>query len=120
MSKKKGKNAIPKRIGGVKVPKALRKSGGRALAMADTPVMKKIIASGLVAAAAAIASAEGGGKASQKAREGLKALTGGAGSDDLAKALGTAFNTAMEHWFGGRIEWHKSDAKALPDAKTQH
>ena len=55
--KKKGK--LPKEIGGVKVPKKLRKIGNKAVKLAKEPVVSEVVAGALLAAAAALR--EGGG-----------------------------------------------------------
>lgn len=53
------KSKLPKRIAGVKIPKRLRKSGGRVQALMETPVVGHIVAdllaAGLIAAADALA-----------------------------------------------------------------
>ena len=48
---------IPKKIGGLKVPKDLRKSGGKLLRAASSPVGRELIALGLGLAASAAAAA---------------------------------------------------------------
>ncbi|HEY0148389.1 MAG TPA: hypothetical protein VGB70_05235 [Allosphingosinicella sp.] len=52
--KKGGKARIPKEIGGVKVPKKLRKLGGKAVKAASDPVVSEVVAGALLAAAAAL------------------------------------------------------------------
>ena len=54
MSKKTGK--IPKKVAGMKIPKALRKSGAKLLEQANTPKGREVIASGLAMVAAVAAS----------------------------------------------------------------
>ncbi|HEX8467056.1 MAG TPA: hypothetical protein VF620_04550 [Allosphingosinicella sp.] len=53
---KKGKDKvkIPKRIGGVKVSKAVRQAGKSALKLAETPAVSETVAAALLAAAAAL------------------------------------------------------------------
>jgi urease accessory protein UreF len=51
---KKDKAKIPKRIGGVKVPKAVRQAGKIALKLAETPAVSETVAAALLAAAAAL------------------------------------------------------------------
>jgi hypothetical protein len=51
---KKDKAKIPKRIGGVKVPKAVREAGKTALKLAETPAVSETVAAALLAAAAAL------------------------------------------------------------------
>ena len=51
----KKKNKIPKKVGGVKIPKEVRKAGDKALKLAaEHPVISDIVAAGLLAAAAAL------------------------------------------------------------------
>lgn len=97
---KKSKHTLPKRIAGVKVPKKLRKAGGSALA--STPIVGEIIATSLIAAAAALSKTEAGGKVARKAKEGLQSLKqeGGGGAHDLAGVIGAAITSAVEHWAG--------------------
>jgi hypothetical protein len=55
MAKKKAK--LPKRIGGVKLTKELRKAGGKLLETANSPLGRELIAAGLSMAAAAATTA---------------------------------------------------------------
>ncbi len=79
---KKGKDKvkvkIPKRITGVKVPKAVRQAGNAALKFAEQPAVSETVAAALLAAAAALrdppasrrgtgAAADAAGKAGQEA-----------------------------------------------------
>lgn len=59
MAKKDGKKAkrIPKRIGGLKIPKELRHAGEALLDKANSPAGREIIAAGLTMAAAAASAA---------------------------------------------------------------
>ena len=59
MSKKDGKKGkrIPKRIGGLKIPKELRHAGEALLDKANSPAGREIIATGLTMAAAAASAA---------------------------------------------------------------
>lgn len=55
MAKKSKKPKIPKKIGGVKIPKQARKAGNKALKLAvEHPVISDVVAAGLLAAAAAL------------------------------------------------------------------
>ncbi len=56
MSKTK-KVKLPKRIGGVKIPKELRQAGGAILDKANSPAGREMIAAGLTMAAAAATAA---------------------------------------------------------------
>lgn len=107
---KKNKHILPKRIAGVKLPKQLRKSGNSLLAMAHDPKTGEFIASALAVAAAAFAKSEAGGKATH----GMEVLKDKRpdSTQELVQKLGTALNSAMQHWFGGRLEWHSNEAPA--------
>jgi hypothetical protein len=50
--KKKGK--LPKEVGGIKVPKQLRKAGNKAMKLAKDPVVSEVVAAALLSAAAAL------------------------------------------------------------------
>ncbi len=52
--KKSGKAKLPKEVGGVKLPKKLRKAGKKALKLAQEPVVSEAVAAALLAAAAAL------------------------------------------------------------------
>lgn len=55
MAKKSKKTKMPKKVGGVKIPKEVRKAGDKALKLAaEHPVISDIVAAGLLAAAAAL------------------------------------------------------------------
>ena len=68
-SKKKAKSAggdeikvkikVPKEVGGVKVPKQLRKAGKQALKLAQQPAVSEVVAGALLAAAAALRAPPG-------------------------------------------------------------
>ena len=75
---KKDKVKIPKWVGGVKVPKAVRQAGKNALKLAGQPAVSETVAAALLAAAAALrdppatrraagAAAEAAGEAGQDA-----------------------------------------------------
>jgi hypothetical protein len=122
---KKSKHTLPKRIAGVKVPKKLRKAGGSALA--STPIVSEIIATSLIAAAAALAKTETGGRVARKAQQGLQSLKqdGASGAHDLAGVIGAAITSAVEHWAGGSADDRRKGKRDTPkpDAtgiSTQH
>ena len=52
--KKKAKLKIPKEIAGVKLPKEVRKKAKVAIALAENPMVRDLVAAGLTAAAAAL------------------------------------------------------------------
>jgi hypothetical protein len=114
---KSGKHALPKRIAGVKIPKALRKAGGKALA--NAPLVSEIIAASLIAAAAALSQTEAGGKVVRKAKKRLQSLKqDGLGDNDLAGAISAAITSAVEHWSNSRDESARKASPAGP--ATQH
>lgn len=74
MAKKAKKSKIPKEIAGVKVPKELRKAGGAAARLIDSPLAGELMAAAFVAAAAALSQ-------NDKARSGAAAASDAAGED---------------------------------------
>lgn len=54
MAKKDKLPKLPKKVGGVKVPKQLRKSAKSALEIAQNPVARELVSAALVAGAAAL------------------------------------------------------------------
>lgn len=99
---KKSKNAVPKRIAGVKVPKKVRKSAlGRILSRPE--VLETLTAAGLAAASGMMAKREVGrdtpvGRALETANDRIKAAAHG-GSDasqQFAYALGEAARSFSE------------------------
>ena len=73
---KKDKLKIPKRIGGVKVPKAVRQAGKTALKLAETPAVSETVAAALLAAAAAL-------RDPPAAKRGARAAAGAAGQEAI-------------------------------------
>jgi len=99
MTKKTKKSLLPKRIGGVKVPKALRK--GRAGQFLTSPAGMALLAEGLAMAGAfrAVKKADGAseiGRLRDHPRAEFKRLKGKAGDagGDSAEALRGAFAAA--------------------------
>jgi hypothetical protein len=98
---------IPKRIGGAKVPKPLRRHAETLLAWADHPVASQAIAAALVGAAAAIMDG--------KDRRGiLKAAGLGAGAAAVKAAkgadrIGLALAIAASEIAAGRSGFGKKD-----------
>jgi hypothetical protein len=101
MAKKKSDKAkLPKRIGGVKLTKELRKAGGALLKKANTPVGRELIAVGLSMAAAAAT------KAARREREKHAPVRSADASPSPAKAPEPAGSAADPHDLGvalGRI-----------------
>lgn len=73
--KKSGKAKLPKEVGGVKLPKKLRKVGKKALKLAKEPVVGETVAAALLAAAAALRE---GPAVKRSARAAGAAAVGGA------------------------------------------
>jgi len=54
MAKKDKKPKVPKKVGGVKLPKDLRKTAKSALKIAESPIAREVISAALVAGASAL------------------------------------------------------------------
>lgn len=106
----KAKNAnvkLPKRVAGIKIPKALRKKSGLLIDLLQTPQVQAAVASGFAAASAALA---GDKVASGKAKRRLKFATE-EGMDQLAAlgdAVGGAVTAALGRWFSPGGEGDKA------------
>ena len=86
MGRKAKKNKLPKKIAGVKVPKELRKAGGKLAKLAEQPVAREIA---FAALAAGLAARKDARKAAKKAA----VETGGEvaeGAGWMSAALGAA------------------------------
>lgn len=95
---KKSKNAkIPKKVGGVKIPKEVRKAGDKALRLAaEHPVISDIVAAGLLAAAAALTGDKKLRITARELGEDVKeAASASAGKASRAKAAAKAAAGAM-------------------------
>lgn len=55
MAKKDKKPKVPKKVGGVKLPKDLRKTAKSALKIAENPIAREVVAAALVAGVGALA-----------------------------------------------------------------
>ena len=55
MAKKDKKPKLPKKVGGVKLPKDLRKTAKTAIELAQNPLAREVVSAALVAGAAALA-----------------------------------------------------------------
>jgi hypothetical protein len=98
------RSKLPKRIAGTKVPKALRKSGARAMKWAMSSTGREILGGLLVAAAATITSNK---KARGVVGEGAKDAASGASR--VGQALAGAAVEVVRRAVGG-----ESDAQASP------
>jgi len=101
MAKKKAKK-LPKAIGGVKIPKKVRKQGGELLAKVNTPMGRELVAAGLVAAGAAMARREETRKAAVRlAGEAEDAAAKGARlASEIGGIVGAAANAALDRLLG--------------------
>lgn len=107
MAKQKTKMGLPKRVAGIKIPKAVRKNSGWLVQLLQTPQVQAAVASGLAAASAALTS-EKGKMSAKEAKRRLKFATE-EGVDRvaaLADAVGAAVTTSLESWF------HRPEEKA--------
>ena len=90
MTKEK-KLKVPKRIAGVKVPKKIRKSANKALAIAENPAARELAIAALTAAAAALADKKGtldsGKEAGEDGLQTAKAQAAKLGDMVIAAAL---------------------------------
>jgi hypothetical protein len=102
-NKKKGQGKLPKRIGGMKVPKSLRQSGGRAAAWLATPTGRGVLASALVGAAALLA----GDKTVRRAVKG-SARNAASGAGRIGEVIADTATDLMRRMAGG------GDAEAQP------
>src|SRR3546814_14056378 len=82
---KKSKARLPKQVAGVKIPKKLRKKGGKLLAALDTSLGREVALAGLLTAAAAIARRK-------STAASLSSATDGAARPDSASATADAAN----------------------------
>ena len=110
------KNKLPKKIAGVKIPKALRSSGGAVAQIAQNPVAREIFAAALVAAAAALASNKKVQRATGTAGETAKGLA--SDTADTANRLGHAIAAAITS-AAHRIYPETDDRQPAPLAATQ-
>lgn len=94
-AKKAGRIKLPKRIAGMKVPRALRKSGAKATEWVTSSTGREILAAALVAAAAALASR----KVREAVSEGAKDAASGAGR--MGQAVADAAADVMRRPSGG-------------------
>jgi hypothetical protein len=109
----KKKDKLPKEIGGVKVPKKLRKIGNKAVKLAKEPVVSEVVAGALLAAAAALREG-GGGKqsAAGDAVEGAKRQAGRLGDSLKVIAIDLARRALDNLEEGGRRKGGSGDGGA--------
>lgn len=92
--KGKGKAVVPKRVGGIKVPKKLRQSGESFAALLTTPAARQIAADVLIAAAGALVASKGPRRAVANLA-GNVADAGSAVAETGAKAAATTAGAAQ-------------------------
>jgi len=100
---KKDKVKIPKRIAGVKVSKAVRQAGKRALKLAEQPAVSETVAAALLAAAAALrdppatkrAAANAAGAAGEAGQEAIRL------GDSLRKMAIDMARRTLDAWEAG-------------------
>lgn len=107
MAKTKDKKRLPKQVAGIKIPKELRKSAGALLMMAQAPVVREAIATGLIAAATALTGSQSGRRTAKKMKDeaGEAADKGMDQINQTTQAIGAAVVAAMDQWFG-RVPRH--------------
>lgn len=115
MAKKAKKAKLPKKVGGVKIPKELR---GAAAAIAAHPVISDIVAAGLIAAAAALTEGKDVRKAAKAVGEGADEAAADATrqaskAKKVVKAAAGAMGAALlDEFAGGKSKRRKADADA--------
>ncbi|HYI39262.1 MAG TPA: hypothetical protein VE053_02980 [Allosphingosinicella sp.] len=102
---KKGKDKIkiPKRVTGVKIPKAVRQAGNAALKLAEQPAVSETVAAALLAAAAALrdppatkrAAGAAAGAAGEAGRDAIKL------GDSLRKMAIDMARRTLDAWESG-------------------
>ncbi|HWI84859.1 MAG TPA: hypothetical protein VNT42_00860 [Sphingomonas sp.] len=116
MTKKDKATKLPKKVGGVKLPKQLRKSAGVVAELAQNPMAREVVSAALVAGAAAIAKRKvNGAGASAGSRKSSTEL------DKLftqGKDLGNILAQGVTAFFGALLNppVRKADADAKPAA----
>lgn len=120
MAKKNAK--LPKKIAGVKIPKKLRKSGGKLIEAANTPAGRELLAVGLVAAGSALAKAQQKRRAhaDDPAKPHVDAAERGAQvAGQIGAAVSAAANAALDRFFGSEGADKAADA-APPKGTRAH
>jgi hypothetical protein len=121
MAKKKNAK-LPKKIAGVKIPKKLRKSGGKLLTVANTPAGRELIAAGLVAAGTAIAAKAQKARRPTEDQPGEERLDpaerGAQVAGQIGATLGAAANAALDRLFGN--DTAKPEEEGTPAGTRAH
>jgi hypothetical protein len=116
------KSKLPKKIGGVRIPKKVRKQGSELLAKVNTPLGRELIAAGLVAAGAAIASKSEVRKAARRAAGEAEDAgeLGARMAGQIGGIVGAAANAALDRFFGARAGEAGGEPEASPPGSTAH
>ena len=104
MAKTKAKAKLPKRVGGVKLSKEIRKAGGKLLEKANSPLGRELIAAGLGLAATAAAAEREKRKAAPATRATPPPDKPKGASDphELGVVLGKMAQAALAGLFAGK------------------
>ena len=104
MAKTKAKAKLPKRVGGVKLSKEIRKAGGKLLAKANSPLGRELIAAGLglAATAAAAAAAEREKRKAAPATPAADKPNGVSDPHEFGVVLGKMAQAALAGLFAGK------------------
>jgi len=110
---KKDKSKLPKKVGGVKLPKDLRRTATSAFKLAQNPIAREVMSAALVAGAAALAKRKvkdesAPGTAGKPANELDNLIAQGKDVGNILAQGVTAFFTALTK---------PAEKKAAPDAK---
>ena len=94
MAKKNGKKLVPKRVGGVKIPKDVRKAANAFAALLTTPEARQLAADVLIAVAGVLAA---GGRAADTDQNGTsKAEDTGSAAAETGTALASTAGDAAK------------------------
>lgn len=101
-AKKAGKTKLPKRVGGVKLPKQLRKSASIMADIAQNPIARDVVSAALVAGAAALAR----GKAKEKPASGAPKKAEGEFANLIAQGqeIGTMISDGINAFVGALLK----------------
>lgn len=117
MGKKSTKKVIPKTVAGVKIPKKLRKAGGKAVkAASEHPVIGDAVAAGLLAAAAALVDKKEFGDIVKKVAGKAEDRAGASRARTATRAAASAMRDALVDEFK-RSRTGKTGAERSPGAR---
>ena len=119
---------LPKRIAGVKVPKRMRRPGGKVLDALSHPLVADMVAAGLIAAAAAVRDSNSVRRAANKAGEKALDLRSGAATlgtiiaaraGEGARRLNAAYGELSAEGNAQESETAKSSGKKKAKKKSK-